>query len=78
MVRALVSICFGNPRLRHTIKKSGMKLQTDDSEIRSILIFQKEGLGGLVSTLHLCMITDYSCLILLTDQILLSDGLITS
>ena len=77
MVRALVSICFGNPRLRHTIKKSGMKLQTDDSEIRSILIFQKEGLG-LVSTLHLCMITDYSYLILLTDQILLSDGLITS
>ena len=54
-----------------------MKLQTDDSEIRSILIFQKKGLG-LVSTPHLCMITDYSCLILLTDQILLSDGLITS
>ena len=51
MVRTLVSICFGSPRLGHTIKTNCVKLQTVNPELRSILIFLKKGIG-IVSLPH--------------------------
>ena len=45
MLSALVLICFGRPRLGHTIKTNFITFQTVDPEIFSILILILKGLG---------------------------------
>ena len=55
-----------------------MKLQTDDPEICSMLIFQKGSWPSFSTIFFVCMIFQekhFSSYILLTDQISLSDWL---
>ena len=66
---------FRQPSTWYTIKTSCIKLQTIDPEIYSILIFQKRVWDQFLHHI-LCMIFQekcFSCYILLTDQISLSD-----
>ena len=71
----LISICFDSPQL--TIKTNCINSQAIDLEICSILIFQKRVWEQFLHHI-LCMIFQekcFSCYILLTDQISLSDCL---
>ena len=71
---------FRQPSTQDSIKTNGIKLQTIDPEICSILIFQRKVWYQFLHH-NLCMIFRekfFSCYILLTDQISLSDCLYCS
>ena len=77
VVCSLISLYFDSPQISIQQKQTCLKLHTVDTDICSILIFQKRVWEQFLQHI-LCMIFQQkysSCCILLTDQILLPDCL---